>query len=236
MAGPFSVTRDGAVAILTHDDGKANTFVQETFEQLISTLEEIEKSDATAVLYRGRPGYFGAGLNLKVLPNLSPSAWVPLLEKFGEAVLKVFLFPKPVVAEVTGHAIGGGAIFAYACDVRYFNKGAFKFGLNEVPNGLPVPGYGVEVARAATRMSDQMDLICHGRMINPDEALELRIAAAVADNADELALAKARALSELPGSSYATTKRNLRGAAADRVRGSVTAEASQFVAAMSGKK
>jgi enoyl-CoA hydratase len=236
MASAFSITREGPVAVLTHDDGKANTFVQTTFEDLIRAFEEIEKSDAGAVLYRGRPGYFGAGLNLKVLPSLSPEQWVPLLERFGEAVLKVFLFPRPVVAEVTGHAIGGGAIFAYSCDVRFFNKGAFKFGLNEVPNGLPVPGFGVEVARAATRMSDQMELICHGRMINPDEALEMRIATAIADDSHAMALERARALAELPSSSYAATKRNLRAALAESVRGQTSAEAKAFVAAMSGKK
>lgn len=236
MASPFSVTREGPVAVLTHDDGKANTFVQATFEELITTLDEIEKSDATALLFRGRPGYFSAGLNLKVLPGLSPEAWVSLLEKFGEAVLKVFLFGKPVVAEVTGHAIGGGAIFSYACDVRYFNKGAFKFGLNEVPNGLPVPGFGVEVARAALRMSLQMELICHGRMISPDEALEMRIATATADDTHAMALEKARALSELPSEPYAKTKRNLRGALAESVRGNMSAEAKAFVSALGGKK
>src|SRR5688500_9934133 len=101
MGSPFTVTRDGAVAVLTHDDGKANTFVQSTFEELRRTLEELEKSDATAVLYRGRPGYFSAGLNLKVLPSLSQPEFVALLEQFGGAVIDTFVFPKPIVAEVT---------------------------------------------------------------------------------------------------------------------------------------
>lgn len=235
MASPFNVTRDGAVAILTHDDGKANTFVQATFEELIKTLDELEKSDATALLYRGRAGYFSAGLNLKALPSLQPGEWVTLLERFGEAVLKVFLFGKPVVVEVTGHAIGGGAIFSYACDVRYFSKGGFKFGLNEVPNGMPVPGFGVEVARAATRMSDQLELICHGRMISPDEALEMRIATAVAEDVHAMALEKAKALAELPSGAYAKSKLNLRGALAESVRGSMGAEARAFVSALGNK-
>ena len=36
MTTPFQITHEGPVAVLTHDDGKANTFVQTTFEQLIS--------------------------------------------------------------------------------------------------------------------------------------------------------------------------------------------------------
>lgn len=232
MPSPFTVTRDGAVAILTHDDGKANTFVQATFEELVRTLREVERSDAAALLYRGRPGYFSAGLNLKVLPTLSSADFVALLDSFGTAVLELFLFPRPMVAELSGHAIGAGAMFGFAADVRYFARGAFRFGLNEVPNGMPVPSYGVEVARAALRLSDQLELICHGRMIDPEEALQLRLAAAVSEDVHPLALARARALSELPSSVYAITKRNLRGALAETVRANLGAESRRFVAAL----
>lgn len=235
MASPFTVTRDGAVAILTHDDGKANTFVQATFEELSRTLHEIEKSDATALLYRGRAGYFSAGLNLKVLPTLSAGDFVALLNAFGTAVLDLFLFPRPVVAEVTGHAIGAGAMFGFAADVRYFTQGAFKFGLNEVPNGMPVPSYGVEVARAALRLSDLMEMIAHGRMVTPDEALQMRLAAAVAPETQAMALERARSLAQLPSAVYAITKRNLRGAAADAVRANLTGESEKFVAALGGR-
>ncbi len=236
MAAPFTVTREGAVAVLTHDDGKANTFVQPVFEALQATLDELERSDATSVLYRGRPGYFSAGLNLKVLPTLGHKEFASLLETFGATVLRLFLFPKPVVAEVTGHAIGAGAMFGFAADVRYFQKGAFKFGLNEVPNGMPVPSYGVEVARAALRLSDQIELICHGKMITPDEALEMRIASATVDDAHAAALQKAQELSALPSGVYATTKRNLRGALAESIRGGIPAEAERFIAAIGGRK
>lgn len=236
MPAPFTVTREGPVAVLTHDDGKANTFVQTTFEALLATLAEIKSSDATAVLYRGRAGYFSAGLNLKVLPSLTQPEFVALLEAFGNAVLEVFLFPKPVVAEVTGHAIGAGAMLAFAADVRCFAEVPLKFGLNEVPNGLPVPGFGVEVARAVLRMSDQMELIAHGRMVSAEEALALRIAQSVSADPHADALARATALAELPGLPYAATKRNLRGALAESVRTSMSSEAKAFVAALGGAK
>lgn len=236
MPAPFTVTREGPIAVLTHDDGKANTFVQATFEALLATLEELKASDATAVLYRGRPGYFSAGLNLKVLPQLSHDQFVALLEAFGKAVLEVFLFPKPVVAEVTGHAIGAGAMFVFAADARYFAEAPLKFGLNEVPNGMPVPGFGVEVARAATRLSDQLELIAHGRMLSSQEALELRIAQGVGADPHALALQKATELANLPSAPYAITKRNLRGALAESVRATMASEARAFVAALSGPK
>jgi len=232
----FQLSRDGAVAVLTLDDGKANTFTQVQFEELLSKLDEVEQSDATALLLRGRPGYFSAGLNLKVLPALDEAGWNGLLRTFGESVLRLFVFPKPVVAEVTGHAIGAGAMFAFAADVRFFSQGSFKFGLNEVPNGLPVPSYGVEVARFALAPADQTELIVHGRMVNPDEARTLRIAAQVDDDAHAPALEHARRLAELPGYPYAATKRNLRGAAAEAARSDMMAEVTQFVRALSARR
>lgn len=221
----FQVTREGAVAVLTHDDGKANTFVQTTLEELVSVLDGIERSDATALLYRGRTDYFSAGLNLKVLPSLSPEGWRGLIRSLGNAVLKLFLFGKPVIAEVTGHAIGAGAMLAFAADVRIVAKGNYKFGLNEVLNGLPVPTFGVEVARAALAQRNQTELILHGKLIGPDEALALGIAEAVVEDVHAAALARATALAALPSRSYATTKRNLRGAAAEAARAKVAAEA-----------
>ncbi len=232
----FQLSRDGAVAVLTHDDGKANTFTRPQFDELFERLDEIARSDATALLYRGRAGYFSAGLNLKVLPTLKDTEWAPLLSAFGECVLRLFTFPKPVVAEVTGHAIGAGAMLAYAADVRVFQKGAFKFGLNEVPNGMPVPGYGVEVARFALPWASQLDLIVHGRLIDPDEALTLRVAERVEEDAHAVALARAQALAQLPTDPYAVTKLNLRGAAAESARSRITAETEQFIQAMAGRR
>jgi enoyl-CoA hydratase len=232
----FQLSREGAVAVLTHDDGKANTFTRPQFDELFERLDDVQRSDATALLYRGRTGYFSAGLNLKILPTLKDTEWAPLLSAFGECVLRLFTFPKPVVAEVTGHAIGAGAMLAYAADVRIFQKGAFKFGLNEVPNGLPVPGYGVEVARAALPWASQIDLIVHGRMIDPDEALRLRVAEQVVDDAHGAALERATALAGLPTDPYAVTKLNLRGSAAESARARITAETEQFIQAMSGRR
>jgi enoyl-CoA hydratase len=228
----FQLSFEGAVAVLTQDDGKANTFTQAEFEELLARLDEVEKSDAGALLLRGRAGYFSAGLNLKHLPSLDMPGWHGLLGRFGQSVLRLFLFPRPVVAEVTGHAIGAGAMFALAADVRIFAQGPLKFGLNEVPNGMPVPAYGVEVARAAIAPADQAELILHGRMVSPEEALALRIAERVEADPHKVALERASALAQLPSVPYALTKQNLRGAAARMAEQNITAEVERFVAAL----
>jgi enoyl-CoA hydratase len=233
--GAFTVTREGAVAVLTHDDGKANTFVADTFRDFSATLSGIAASDATAVLYRGRPNYFSAGLNLKVLPTLDEAGFLDLITAFGTAVLDVFLFGKPVVAEVTGHAIGAGAMMAFAADVRYFHAGVFRFGLNEVPNGMPVPSFGVEVARHAAPIRHHMELITHGRVIPPEVAHQMLLTDVPPGDVSAQAMAHAQALSELPSGVYGVTKRLLRGAAGEHARSVMASEALGFYRAVVGK-
>jgi enoyl-CoA hydratase len=167
--GPFRVERRGEVTCLTMDDGKANVFLGREFEALEAALEEIEKTDAGAVVLTGRPKYFTAGLNLKLLPGLEPSEIGEVIRKFGRAVVRLFLFEKPVVAAVNGHGLGAGAIFAFASDVRLFAQGDFKFGLNEVPGGIMVPHFGVEPARAALSPALQTEMIVHGRATLPGQ-------------------------------------------------------------------
>ena len=51
---------------------------------------------------------------------------MPDIVTFGEIMLRVFTFPVPCVAAITGHAIAGGAFLAFACDERYMADGPFK--------------------------------------------------------------------------------------------------------------
>lgn len=47
-------------------------------------------------------------------------------------------FPKPLIAEVGGNAVGGGAIIAYTCDYRYMVDGKGRIGFAEPLVGLPI--------------------------------------------------------------------------------------------------
>ncbi|MDP1826778.1 MAG: enoyl-CoA hydratase/isomerase family protein [Archangium sp.] len=222
----WKIERDGDVAIVSLDDGKANALLVPEFLGLEAALDEVEKSNALSVVLTGRPGFFSAGLNLKTLGGLSLDQKKELVGAMGSAVLELFLFPKPVVAAVSGHALGGGAMFALAADLRIFADGAFRFGLNEVQVGLFVPSYAIELARAAVSTSRLTDLVMHGRVLSPMEALEMHVADAVhaPDALINAAMIRARDLAKLTGTGYATTKKLVRGPAAEVARGKIPAE------------
>lgn len=208
------------------DDGKANALLVPEFEGLEGALDAVEHSNALAVVLTGRPGFFSAGLNLKALGTLSLDEKKKLVQAMGRAVLKLFLFPKPVVAAVSGHALGGGAMFALAADLRVFADGPFKFGLNEVQAGLFVPSYAIELARACVSASRLTELVVHGRVLTPLEALSMHVAESV--HAPEAILAaallRARDLAGVSSAGYALTKRLTRGPGADAALKSLPGE------------
>ncbi|MBL9038148.1 MAG: enoyl-CoA hydratase/isomerase family protein [Archangium sp.] len=228
----WQIRYDGDVAVLQLDDGKANALLVPEFASLERALDEIAASKATAVIITGRPGFFSAGLNLKVLSSLSMPDKRTLVAAMGTAVLKLFLFPKPVVAAISGHALGGGAMFALAADVRLFADGAFRFGLNEVPAGLFVPSYAIALASAAISPSRMTELVVHGRVLSPAEAHSMHVGEAVhaPESLMQAAMLRAKSLSELSGTGYAITKRLVRGPLADAARAKIPAELDELAA------
>ena len=58
------------VAEIHFDDGKANVMSTDWLRELGGLLDRAEKDEARAVLFRGRPGMFSGGLNMKWLPTL----------------------------------------------------------------------------------------------------------------------------------------------------------------------
>lgn len=225
-----SLTRQERVAVITLDDGKANAMRPAWFAGFEAALDEVEQSDAGAVLLLGRPGFFCAGLDLKVLPTLAPEARLAMLGHFGRLMLRLFTFPRPVVAALSGHALGGGAILALAADVRLGTEGTAKFGLNEVAIGLPLPAFGVEIARGAVPVWAQTEMLLHGRILSPAEAQARHVLDELLPPTELLprAFERAVALAALPTAAYALTKERLRGPLAARVQGGIDAEIASF--------
>ncbi|MCU0696733.1 MAG: enoyl-CoA hydratase-related protein [Myxococcaceae bacterium] len=234
----WQVTFEHDVAIVSLDDGKANAVLVPEFQSLEAALDEVAASRALAVVLTGRPGYLSAGLNVKALPALSLDDKRDVVRAMASAVLKLFLFPRPVVAAVSGHALGAGAMLALAADLRVFADGPFKFGLNEVPTGLFVPSFAIELARAAVSSSRLTELVVHGRVLSPHEALSMHVAEVVhaPESLMAAALMHARHLSGLAGGGYALTKRLVRGPGAAAARAALPAELDELAQLLGGPR
>jgi enoyl-CoA hydratase len=236
MTEKWTLRREGEVAIIAIDDGKANALSEGDFRRCEELLAEAEASGAGSIVLTGRAGYFTAGMNLKLLHTLTPAQIGSLVIAMGECAMKVFVHPLPIVSAISGHALGAGAIFALASDVRLFAEGPFKFGMNEVPGGLQLPSFGVEVARATAPTELHTAIVAHGRVFAPDEAVALHLGESLHKPEALLAAAIARAtqLAALPRPPYTITKLRLRGPGAAQALGVLRDEVASVVKALGG--
>ena len=159
------------VAIVTFDDGKANSLGFEALAELNGALDRAgEDPDARAVLLVGRPGRFSAGFDLKTM-TAGGDAMRDLVVEGGRFVARLLLEPRPVVAACTGHALAAGALVLLAADHRIGIEGEWKIGLNEVSIGMALPKWAVELARYRLHPSEFDWRVVLGQVCDPAEAV-----------------------------------------------------------------
>ena len=209
---------DGTVAMIRLDDGKANAISHELLDALHEALDRAE-SEARAVVIAGRDGRFSAGFHLPTMTE-GTEAMRGLVTAGAELLLRLYLFPRPVVVACTGHALAAGALILLVGDIRVGAAGDFKIGLNEVAIGMQLPVFAVELARDRLTPSQFTAATMGARIYSPDEAtaagyLDLVVAP------DELlptATAEAARLAELRTGAYAETKLRARATTVDFAR------------------
>ncbi|MEU4348603.1 enoyl-CoA hydratase-related protein [Streptomyces sp. NPDC023838] len=134
--------------------------------------EATRRDDVRAVVIYGGEKVFAAGADIKEMQAMDHAAMVVRSRALQESFTAVARIPKPVVAAVTGYALGGGCELALCADIRIAADNA-KLGQPEILLGL-IPGAG-GTQRLARLIgpAKAKDLIFTGRMVRADEALEL---------------------------------------------------------------
>jgi len=204
---------EDGIAKITMDDGKANAMNWGFFEEMGKSMDQTESDGAKALVITGRPGFFSGGLDLKLLPTLSASELGDFLITFARTMLRVFSFPVPTIAAITGHAIAGGAMLAFACDRRFALDGPYRIQMNETLIGIPLPSWMFLIARSAIPSRCRNEALLYARAYSPNEALERGILDALAPEANSLAAQVKAATAEMLSlnlPAYAASKKNLR--------------------------
>ncbi len=145
-------------------------------------VEARDRDDVRAVVVYGGERVFAAGADIKEMSGLTYSDMVSWGTQLQEALKVVARLPKPVVAAITGYALGGGFELALACDFRVVGERA-KVGVPEIQLGV-VPGAGG--TQRLTRLvgpARAKSMVFTGRHVGAEEALALGIADAVAPDA-----------------------------------------------------
>jgi enoyl-CoA hydratase/carnithine racemase len=137
-----------------------------------AAAEASDLEDVRAVVLYGGERVFAAGNDVKEMAELSHVDMVRLGGSVQAAVTAVARIPKPVVAAISGYALGGGCELALAADVRFAAEDA-QLGQPEVLLGI-IPGAGgTQRLARLVGPSRAKDLIFTGRFVTADEALAI---------------------------------------------------------------
>lgn len=208
------------VAVLRFDRPPANAIDLEVVAAFQREIDQVVSGGrASALVLTGRPGWFSAGLDLKVVPTYAAEQQRAMVAGINRTVRLLYGAPLPVVAALTGHAVAGGLVFALACDYRVGTAGRFAIGLTESRVGIPYPAAAITVVRAELAPPAARRLVLVGRNMGPDEAHALGVLDEVVPEGETLerALAVARDLASGPRAAYAAIKRQLREEALARI-------------------
>lgn len=164
---------DGGIGTIRLDRPPMNALDAQMQDELLAVAREAgEHDDVDAVVIYGGPKVFAAGADIKQMAAMSHADMVRRSAALQAPFDAVAAIPKPVVAAITGYALGGGCELALTADFRVCGDNA-RLGQPEIQLGI-IPGAGgtqrlprlVGPARAK-------DLIFTGRFVDAHEALAI---------------------------------------------------------------
>jgi len=156
--------------------------------QLRAELHEVavqarDRTDVRAVVLYGGERVFAAGADIREMSDMAYSHMVAWGTQLQETFTVVARLPKPVVAAVTGYALGGGFELALAADFRVLGERA-KVGVPEIQLGIMPGAGGTQRLSRLVGPAKAKDLVFSGRHVAAEEALALGIADRVVPDAD----------------------------------------------------
>jgi len=169
----------GAVGLARLDRPEArNALSPELMEELASICERWDHDpNVRCIVIAGGDDWFAAGADIKAMAQRT----------FAEALNspaarfwpRLAAIRTPLVAAVSGYALGGGCELALACDMIVASEGA-EFGQPEILLGIIPGGGGTQRLARVIGKQRAMELVLTGRRIGAAEAKELGIVTSVA--------------------------------------------------------
>ena len=195
----LALEREESFALITLNRPPANAISEQLVRDLAAALSSVESDDGVrAVIVTGSGDrIFCAGADLgSVFSGGDMRDFI----RFGNGVLRrIERFPKPVIAAMNGHALGGGCEIAMACHLRLLKETA-RMGQTETNLGI-IPGFGgtQRMPRLIGR-TKALEFMLLGTQVPAAECLALGLVNRLTKEGETLAEAKAlaRALAKRP--------------------------------------
>lgn len=173
------VEDQGAVGLVRlHRPQALNALNSEIMEELVTCLEQLDaREEIRVIVVAGDDRAFAAGADIK---EMAEASHIDMLLRNNIARWdRVRRIAKPVIAAVSGYALGGGCELAMCCDLIVASETA-QFGQPEINLGVMPGAGGTQRLTRALGKGKAMEMILTGRMLSAQEALERGLVARVA--------------------------------------------------------
>ncbi|MCL6499150.1 MAG: enoyl-CoA hydratase/isomerase family protein [Firmicutes bacterium] len=170
MAVEFS--REGGLGYVTLNRPPANSYDFGFIEELDRAVQQAEADpEVRVVVVRSAlERFFSAGADVRAFSENPPDRNMELVRYAHRVLGRIAQVPKVFIAQIGGHALGGGLEIALACDLRFGARGDYRVGLPEVTLGLLPGNGGTQRLPRLVGWSRALDLMVIGRTLTPEEA------------------------------------------------------------------
>ncbi len=205
--------KGGKTSFIGIQTNEQNSITRDQILELQSILTKLNEDASVKgiVIHSENEKFFCNGMDAK---HISTTPQEKLAEEMGE-IIKFFVFVsniyKPLIAEISGYAMGGGAVLSLACDYRMMMTGKARISFTEVFFGLPLPGVLIEKTKMVVLPQHVNDVI-YGTNYKAEEAKEIGFIHEIANNKEDLrklTIRKLETLYKFPLSAFQGTKESL---------------------------
>jgi len=161
--------QDGYAIVQFNRPEVLNAINMKLMEELVDALESFDKDhDVRAIIITGNEKAFAAGADIKEMADASAVDML-IRDQFArwDRIRKI---KKPIIAAVSGFALGGGCELSMTCDIIIASETA-KFGQPEINIGVMPGAGGTQRLTRAIGKYKAMEMVLTGKMITAEEAL-----------------------------------------------------------------
>ncbi len=229
----LKLDKSDGVARLIMDRGKTHSLDPVLVDELRHAFNDLKADESVKAVILSGSGdrFFCNGLDVAALLKLKNGEMVRFFDSFIALYTEMYLFPRPLVAAINGHAMAGGLILAMTADFRLIGAENRYVGLTEVRLGLPVPDGAVQILKSLVGNRFAQRIALGGETLLPEAAYRAGLISEVTSfkHLFEVAETVARDLASVPGTAYGYTKRYMRLPTASAMQATAVQSREEFL-------
>lgn len=181
LVNGLTVRREGAVLHLILDRAPGNTLDIALMRAMTAVVKgaasaDIAQCPRVMVLSSAVVGQFSQGIEPMAILKADIAGRLDVFLALGELAETIWFSGIPLVADISGPALAGGAVLATLADFAVIDAMAGKICFSEVKVGLPLPAFVQELIERRINPAGWSEVMFLGKNVDAAEALRLGFA------------------------------------------------------------